>query len=82
MCVIRMSAADLHFAAEKGKKPTTAWQILHLKELKRVHLDIHFHRKMLCFFFFNLTTESTESFHIWQHFQEEANMGVSQDLYP
>ena len=26
-------------------------QILHLKELKRVHLDIHFHRKMLCFFF-------------------------------
>ena len=50
MCVIRMSAVDLHFAAEKGKKPTTAWQILHLKELKRVHLDIHFHRKLLCFF--------------------------------
>ena len=51
MCVIRMSAVDLHFAAEKGKKPTTAWQILHLKELKRAHLDIHFHRKLLCFFF-------------------------------
>ena len=61
MCVIRMSAVDLHFAAEKGKKPTTAWQILHL---------------------FNLTTESTESFNIWQHFQEEANMGATQDLYP
>ena len=81
MCVIRKSAVDLNFAAEKGKKTTTAWQILHLKELKRVHLDMHFHRKLLCFFF-NLTTESTESFNIWQHFQEEANMGATQDLYP
>ena len=44
---------------------TGTLQILHLKELKRVHLGMHFHRKLL-FFFLWIVLWLTDSFGVSQ----------------